>query len=145
MKNDGHDDKFGITAPVVQFSLAFIVGDDVGDICRHGLLVFCPYRNLIQRIPSGRGTVRAGRLKLDTHLPHPFPVTCRHSPVLALDIIHDTGCAPAPEKRRDDKTYAFAGPGRCNNGQMLICVIAQIRMAHTHIDTIQLFMQLYPG
>ena len=145
MKNNGHDDKFGIAAPMVQLSLAFIVGDDVGDICRHGLLVLRPDRYLIQRIPSGRGTVRAGRLELDTHLAHPFPVTCRHSPVLALDIIHDTGCAPAPEERRDDQTYTFTGPGRRNDGQMLIGVIPQIRMAHTHVDTIQLFMQLYPG
>ena len=53
MQDDDHDHCRRVAAPMVQFSLAFIVSEDVSEILSPRYFLGIPNGNLVQRIPAG--------------------------------------------------------------------------------------------
>mgnify|MGYP000031315065 CR=1 FL=1 len=128
VQDDDRDDESRIGSPVIEFLLAFEIGNEVGEILRRSDLARLANGNLFERIPSGTAAIFGRRLELDDDLPHALAVTSCDAPVLRLDVVDDDALLPAAEQRRDDEANALAAASWRNDGKVLVRVIPQVKV-----------------
>ena len=144
VEDDDGDDIAGVGNPVVRIFLAFVVGNDVGDVLRRRDFTGRTDGNLIEGIPTRRGTVIRCRFELDDLLAHLLAVACRDAPVFRLDVVDDDGLFPAAKECWDDEADALPGTGRGDDDDVPAVVIAEIEVAELLIQRRDVVIEAFP-
>ena len=128
MQDNSRDDQRCVSTPMVEFFLAFIIRENIGQILCGCNLALCSNGNFFERIPSGTAAIFSCWLKLDDNLSHAFSIASCNPPVFRLDVVDDHTFFPAAQKGRDNQTNTFAASGWRNDGKVFIRIIPQVKM-----------------